>query len=522
MTKKRNMTENKELLDYIQHAKIIYSTDNNSIIGYVTRYGDGISKIRLHVCDADRNIMGMMEFKISEIDSEIKKLSNYVYLPCSELRTIKNAIITYCNQMPVIRCYENIGYQRDGRDDIVSYNGAWCYDNEGKQIMKDVYAALPQYCGNFKAVVAKLNPYMKKNVKRQIVLLHALSGAVCGLVKRNIILALVGESSKGKTTAMRMGTSFFGQPDYEKIALSWLATSNALVKRMDGLSGVNVLIDDTQLSKLETFQNIIYSLEGGESFDRLKSGGQLEKKCHWYVSIGITAEKSLVDTFKNNGAIGRITEMMIQDNDLFDNMSEVNEIKKLYRDNYGVVGTAFVQKLLEKHNESEIRQMVKGTANKAIKANKNRIDGDTVLIRHLDSDIAIMMVTAKLANKYLGFEFELQSIQNAMLDLCEENRRTFEQNKFGEYDVKEIYDDILALAENRYPQNKNGGKIIIPSSLMKECLKKYVSKFGAKAAEIKGKLAVRGYLKKFGTAYCKNFTIDGKSVSGYELNIRED
>lgn len=516
------MVKDNEMLDYINKAKKIYSKNNENVIGYITKYGDGSSKIRLHVCNPAGDISAPIELRISEIGTDIKKLVNYMYLDCTEIRKIRTQIAVSLPDFPVIRCYKNIGYQRDKGENIILYNGARCYDTEGREVMKDVFASLPRCSGDFKEVVAQINPYMKENVKRQIVLLHALSGAICGLVKRNIILALIGESSKGKTTAMKMGASFFGQPDCEKIALKWSATQNALVKRMDGLSGVTVLIDDTQLSKLNSFQNIIYSFEGGESFDRLEKGSKLGEKCHWYVSIGITAERSLVDTFQDKGAIGRIIEMTIQDNDLFNDAEEVDDIKKLYNDHYGVVGTEFIRKILEKHNESEIKKMVEKEGKEAVEKYKGNVVGDTVLARHLKGDIAIMTATAKLANEYLGFEFQVSSIQSALLEVCTENGRTFEQNKLGEQNITEIYKDMLVSAKKQYPQYMKNGIIIIPSPLMKDCLNKYISKFKVKAAWIKEKLAIHGYLVEHNGVYCKSHTIDGKSMNGYELIVKED
>lgn len=223
------MISDKEMENYIKNAKKIYSQNGQNVIAYVTKYADGSSKVRLYVYSTVEDISAPIEMQNSNLGSDIKKLQDFVYLKdYRDIRKIRMDIATYFYNIPIIRCYKNIGFQRDANGNIISYNGARCYDNSGKEIAKDMFASLPKYHGNVENIIDQLNSYMQKNVKRQIVLLHALSGAVCGLVKRNNILVLVGESSKGKTTAMRMGSSFFGQPDCEKTVLKWSATQNAL------------------------------------------------------------------------------------------------------------------------------------------------------------------------------------------------------------------------------------------------------------------------------------------------------
>lgn len=517
------MLKNGEMLDYIAKAKEIYSENNKSIIAYAVKYDDGSSKVRLHVhSKIDGTISKPIEVQFSKLGDDIKKLRDFIYLKdYGDLQSIKRTLDNCFPNLPVIMCYKNTGYQRDINGNIISYNGARCYDNAGDEIAKDMFAGLPKFNGDFKKVIEQLNPYMQKNVKRQIVLLHALSGAVCGLVKRNSILVLVGESSRGKSSAMQMGASFFCEPDCEKNVLKWSATQNALVKRMDGLSGVNVLIDDTQLSKVRAFQNIIYSFEAGESYDRLEKGSKLGEKYHWYVSIGITAERSLLDTFEDKGAVGRIIEMTIRGNDLFDDTKEVDAIQKLYTENYGVVGTAFIQKILKNYDEREIKKKVEEEGKEAIEKFKDT-KGDTVLARHIEGDIAVMIATAKMANENLGFEFQIQEIQDALVGLCAENRRTFDQNELTEQDIKDIYKDILESAEQQCSQYKRNEEIIVPSPLMKKYISKYIRESKVKAAWIKKEMASHGYLAERNGVYCWSHTINGESLSGYQLFIKKE
>ena len=530
-----------DILVYINNANEIYTKGNSRIIGYTLKYGNGSRKVRLHVCtqngnvnendsvngngnvnnyeNVNVNISDPIEIQISSIRKDIDILCNYMYLDrYRDIPKIRSQIETSQENLPDINIYNNTGYQRNRNGDIICYNGAKCYDGKGTEINKDMFAGLPEYRGNAEDAVNGLNGYMVKNASRQIVLLCALSGAICGMVKHNIILALVGESSRGKTTLMKMGVSFFGQPDYDRTNLTWASTQNALVKRMDGLSGVNVVVDDTQLSKSKTFQNVIYNFASGESIDRLEKGSKLGDKCHWYVSMGITAEKSLVDTFEDKGAVGRIIEMCADGTDLFDNETEARDIQNLFHNNYGVVGTEFIRCLLKEHGEDEICRMVKEEGARAVEKYKKTIDGDALLIRHAEGDIAVMTVAAKLANKHLGFDFSTELVQEALVNICLENKRTFEQNKPDEISMSILYQNILAAGRKEKPEYERDGKIIITSKLMKACIDKYRKGYKLKAADIKSRLCAYGYLNKHKNTYCWSHTINTESVSGYEFN----
>nr|WP_308624605.1 DUF927 domain-containing protein [uncultured Eisenbergiella sp.] len=507
---------------YINSAEKIYEVGNKKIIAYSVQKNSGKTDVRLHVVDENDNISAPIEISRSKIFN-VLEIVNYVNLDERRgINALKKIINARWFSFPRIAECTNVGFQRNKDNEILSYMGARCFDNMGGKLFKDEFSLLPKCKGNVTAVVSIINQFMKKKIKRQIILAHALSGALCGLIGKNIILSLIGQSSRGKTSILKLGASFFSQTDYNGTIFKWSATQNALVKRMDGLSGVNVLVDDTQLSKIKQFAPIIYSFENGQSIDRLVKGNELCESYHWSVSIGITAERSLLDTFNDLGAVARIIELTGYKDDLFDDVEEVDAIQNLYKNNYGVVGTTFVKYLLSCYGKENIENRINKEGQRLCKTYQERIADNNILKRHLQGDIAILVTTAALANNCLGFSFQIPLLRSALLALCEENYRTFEQNQF-EYIVSHtIYQDILSIGRECVPEYERNNTIIIPSNIMKTILLKYAALLKVKSARIKEELATQGLLSERNGTYCWNHTFNGSDVTGYEIIIKEE
>lgn len=119
-------------------------------------------------------------------------------------------------------------------------------------------------------------------------------------------------------------------------------------------------------------------------------------------------------------------------------------------------------------------------------------------------------------------DFWLLLFQDALVGLCAENRRTFDQNELTEQDIKDIYKDILESAEQQCSQYKRNEEIIVPSPLMKKYISKYIRESKVKAAWIKKEMASHGYLAERNGVYCWSHTINGESLSGYQLFIKKE
>ena len=510
---------------YIKYGDVILRTLSGTVLGYCVEDENNKKSIRLHGLDNKGKLTPPVEFSRTNL-YRASELMNYFPVDDSDIRKIKGVLKSGWYSLPRIIKYKNLGYQKAESGEITGYAGARCFEVRTGQpvkverIMTDVFSKLPKYRGNISNVVDGLNQYMEWKMKRQVVLAHAIAGSLCGILRRNIILSVVGMSSYGKTTIQKMGASFYAEPDYAGTVLKWSATENALVKRLDGLDGVGVLIDDTQLSKLKTFAPIIYSFENGRSIDRLVNKNELSRQFRWHSAIGITAEKSLLDTFNDAGAVARIIELpILKSDDLFENEVQVKRILELYRGNYGLIGASFARYLIRDYAPEQLAEMVSHEGMLICQVYRKRISENNIVMRHINGDIAIILTAAKLANQYFGFRFQVPLLRSALIEVCVENLRTFEQNKFENVVASRVYVDIVETGRAEFPEYERGGKIIIPSLLMKAILNRFAQQLGVRAGQIKEELCRQKLMNERAGVFCWNHTINGKDVTGYEINI---
>ena len=99
---------------------------------------------------------------------------------------------------------------------------------------------------------------------------------------------LVGPSSVGKTTAMKVGASMVGFPG-EMIAM-WRTTSNALEVIAAGRNDGPLLLDELAMCPAEEVDNVAYMLGNGMGKQRMGRTGQLREAKKWCVMALSTGE----------------------------------------------------------------------------------------------------------------------------------------------------------------------------------------------------------------------------------------
>ncbi|MBQ2922709.1 MAG: DUF927 domain-containing protein [Lachnospiraceae bacterium] len=126
--------------------------------------------------------------------------------------------------------------------------------------------------GDLKNLQMMVQRWMTDNIPMQAIL--ALGAGATALSYSNMmwnthmynpIIHLVSNSSRGKSTAAKVIASFVGKPEGNASTyLTFLATGNAILKRIGSISGVPFAIDEfpTAKSKKE-WSDFIYTLSNG-------------------------------------------------------------------------------------------------------------------------------------------------------------------------------------------------------------------------------------------------------------------
>ena len=172
----------------------------------------------------------------------------------------------------------------------------------------------------------------------------------CTLKAKNLlsdlpIWALIGKSSTGKTTALRLMASIWGSPeDFSGMIYDLHATQNAIYALMEQNQGLPILIDETSGVPEWDFSKFLYHLPKGHDKVRCQTNGMLQQTKLFSGAVIFTGEKSLFDqSNKNDGLYARLIEFELPWTDSARHAEELEYACRCYN------GTAAV---LLAHSES--------------------------------------------------------------------------------------------------------------------------------------------------------------------------
>lgn len=157
------------------------------------------------------------------------------------------------------------------------------------------------------------------------------------------IVDLWGDTGRGKTVALMLAASIWGNPGEGGFATDAKATITAMEIRLNALNSLPMLIDDmAQIKNQEDdFSGLVYKWCAGRGRDRSNTSLGLNKQTAWRNCILTNAERSLVTETMQAGAVNRIIDVEIGDEPIFGDRG--NEVATILRNNYGFVGRDFVE-----------------------------------------------------------------------------------------------------------------------------------------------------------------------------------
>ncbi|MEX3639869.1 DUF927 domain-containing protein [Paraburkholderia sp. BR14320] len=116
-------------------------------------------------------------------------------------------------------------------------------------------------------------------------------------------LHLVGPSSVGKTTALRVAASVWGRPD--DFIRSWRSTSNGLESVAAGLNDGVLLIDEMNQATPQEAGDAVYMLGNGKGKTRMTRHGVVAPMFKWRLVFVSTGEIPLQDHLESAGKTAR-------------------------------------------------------------------------------------------------------------------------------------------------------------------------------------------------------------------------
>lgn len=229
--------------------------------------------------------------------------------------------------------------------------------------------------------------------------------------------ALVGRSSTGKTTALRLMASAFGSPvEGSGLIRDMNCTENAFFAFLSDNSGVPLIIDEaTEVSW--NFSRTVYNLAKGKDRARCASDGSLKDQRSFSGTLVFSSEASILKPGAPLGAHARLMELELP---WIDDAAHGRVVNAGVFENYGHAVEPFVGYILWRE------KVQSGTLKANFAAEVERLlpsigtDGADVRACNI---IATIMITCGLARFTLGLNFDYAAIEALLIGQYRHNAK---------------------------------------------------------------------------------------------------
>lgn len=183
----------------------------------------------------------------------------------------------------------------------------------------------------------------------------SFASVLAPIVKSSLfIYELAGETSKGKTIALRTFASVWGNPDEVDggIVRKWNTTPVNLERMAGVVNHLPLFLDDTKEANERYLSQSIYQLSSGQGRGRGSvKGTQLTKR--WRNVIFSTGEQKITTFSKDGGTAGRTISIIGLPFGTVnkETYQTVHELDAAVKENYGHAGREFIKYLLRNKNQ---------------------------------------------------------------------------------------------------------------------------------------------------------------------------
>ena len=458
-----------------------------------TGFGDEIVKVPTSYITR-RELYRLTDYGFKFNENYTKELVNYFNLASSEAPCVTN--------------YNRVGWFMQGTGEDVKYvfRTNTVLDDEKTIDLNNKY----RYKGdtNFNKLVSTKNYLAELNELlttsgSQLAIVAGLSSALVGLIGyesniKTLLIHIFGDSSKGKSTFLRLALSCWGNPFKPPLANDWNGTENALYCILSGNLGVTVGFDEASGCNIN-FTNFIYNLNSGYDKARCNGDSSLKQSNQWRTTVISTAEESLIAKAKrNNGLQVRCLEFF----NLYvtANATHSNSIYKFINKNYGILGERFVKYLYSYYYE-DINDEFLRVRDDIL----SKINCKTNFTYRIADSYAILLLTAKYA-KLIGVNIDLNCIEKILINhhenvIAEMNSEEFIIHKITEYVFNHIGrfpNSVIIFNKESYEGFQEDNCIFICEGIFEKILKE--QGFTDTKVVVK-RLYDKGFLAKNGDRY---------------------
>lgn len=324
---------------------------------------------------------------------------------------------------PLVYTHQSIGFDKVDEQLIFKHWQAIGVDSNYKGPL------LLQPQGTYKRWHSLIQEHAIGHTPLELALVLGLSAPISSLIARYtglevIVFHIYGDSSQGKTTALRVATASFGYPHTKEGGLikTWNGTQNAMLASLRNNYGVPIAFDEASMHSGD-FSKFVYLLASGQEKQRLDRESQLREQGGWEGVILSTAEHSLQTKSKQNiGIQMRLFE--IGNTNWTTSAQNADALKEGLLQNYGHAGFEFVKYIMALGDDTIYQKW-----NQWRELIGQCIDNPDHFSQRISDKLAILMVTAEIAREALELTLDIDSILGMLMEMVKE---TSDQRDIGE------------------------------------------------------------------------------------------
>lgn len=333
---------------------------------------------------------------------------------------IKEYLQQQANELMINSVYTNLGWCR--LDNKISFKGYKLKSLDNKQA---------DYNGNYdiqpRGKLDDFQKYLKKliigNTPLEVAVTLGLSACVVGYIRlhtpvSNLICSIHGKTTTGKTTAAKLAISMGGNPycgdDKISLAGTCSTTANAMYGQLRGNHGYPVLFDElASIGKSADIEQMLYCIAEGEDKKRMTKSGDIRLLEKWSTAVIFTSEHPMLDSEVESGLNVRVLDFA--DVKWTKNAKQARNIE-LFSKAFAGLGIDILASYML-NNASGIYQSYESymsEISESLKVNNS-------LKVRTSKPIAILKLTAELASKAFGVQFNVNEIVKFVTEAAEKD-----------------------------------------------------------------------------------------------------
>ena len=275
------------------------------------------------------------------------------------------------------------------------------------------------------------------NTPLEVAVTLGLSACVVGYIRlhtsvSNLICSIHGKTTTGKTTAAKLAISMGGNPycgdDKISLAGTCSTTANAMYGQLRGNHGYPMLFDELgSISKSTDIEQMLYCIAEGEDKKRMTKSGDIRLLEKWSTTIIFTSEYPIFTSDVQSGLNVRV--LNLADVEWTKNAKQARNIE-LFSKAFAGLGIDILADYIV-NNASGIYQSYESYVSEI----SDNLKVDSSLKVRTSKPIAILKLTAELASKAFGVQFNVDEIVQFIVNAVEKEKPI--------PSWKKMYDEVL-------------------------------------------------------------------------------